>query len=132
MNQIKIFPKKFSVNRTQDRAKNSFHARSAQMFPLKLLLSTSLSFFFHTFNNLFYTFLHPNHSIFRSEKLYWTRISSTCPASFSSDFSFDGTVRKSRKRLKIFTQVLWDMSTSVSPNHYSHSILIMFVAIFTF
>ena len=122
---MKILPRKLSVKRAQCRTKNSFHVRSAHMFTLKLLLITILSSFFHTFNNLFYTFSTQTIAFFVPKDC--TGISSPYPASFSNDFTFDGGVRKSRKRLKIFTQVLWDM-----PNHYSHRILVMFVAIFTF
>ena len=70
-----------------------------------------LSPFFHTAHNFFYAFLFPIHNFFGSKKIVLDRnfqsISSSLINTFSSDITFDGTVRKSKKKFKNFTEVPW-------------------------
>ena len=107
--------------------------RSTHIFSLKLLLGTILSSFFHTVDNFFYTFLDPIHRFFLSKKLYWTGISSSYPAPrlirFPVTLYLMAQLGRVTKRLKILLKFF---GTCPFSNHYNHSILVMFVAIFTF
>ena len=68
-----------------------------------IVLGTILSSIFHDVGNFFYTFLHP------VQRLYWTGISSPYRALWlirfpvSNNFTFDDTVRWSKKKVKSFT-----------------------------
>ena len=130
MYQIKILPKNFSVMWTWDRIKKWFSCKEySYIFCYKLLLVTILSLFFHIINNFFTP--PPNPQLFLvPTNCTWLEFLS--PYLAPQLICFPVTLHLTKKKVKNFTEVLWDMPTSVSSNHYSHSILVMFVAIFTF
>ena len=105
---------KLFVKQTQDRIKKIIFMQGVVIYFLLncflaefLVLSSKLPIIF--FIPFFFSLAFSG-----PKKIYWTKISSPYPVPrlFSSDFTFDGTVRKSKENVKNFTQVLWDMFTS--------------------
>ena len=99
----KFFLKDFLKSGHRTGLRNNFYARCTHIFSLKLLLDIILSSFLHTVNNLFYIFLRLIQSIFRSKTIVqdqnFKSISGSSINTFSGDFTFDDTVRKSKKKV---------------------------------